>query len=246
MIIPKIPYYLLGLKGLLTLSHRILELLKSRHPGEVFIQSSVEKLEAAHDYGAQVVGASRKAYATKTVTTADDDRDDSYESLKQLVRAGLKRSNPDFREKCARLYAILEKNDIGLARLPYDQETAALHALFRDMDKAEAQADLAAINALAWYTELKTNQIEFEAAVQERGAERAELDVPTSREAIKELIPVLKHLFKVMDVAEEGEHFGNVSETVVRLNALINEVVLAYRRGAGGGEDDEGDKEEEP
>ncbi|WP_436516095.1 DUF6261 family protein [Ekhidna sp. To15] len=244
MIISKIPYSLLGLKGMITLVFRILELMGARHAGEAFLQGSIAKLQAVWDFASNAVGTSRKLSGTKSVTEADDKRDDSFEALKWAIKGGMKRTNSAVSEAAERLYAVLEKNGLDLAKLPYDEETAALQALFRDLDQAEAQADLAAVYVMDCYNELKSHQADFEEAVSNRGEERT-TKAPTNEEAMRELKPKLRHLFKMLDVAEEEELVEDIASTNVLVNSIIKEIVDANRRGSGHGDDEEDEQNEE-
>lgn len=149
----------------------------------------------------------------------------------------MKRSNTTISDAADRIYIILKKHGLDLAKLPYDEETAALQALFRDLEAAEALTDLGTIHAMDIYTELKTHQIAFEEAVINRGEERTAKG-PTNEEAIRELKPKLKHLFKMLEVAEEEELVADIDETNILVNAIIKEIVDANRRGAGQEDDD--------
>lgn len=229
MILPRIPYTYISLPGLLTMTERTLAILNERHPGEPFFVRTIEKLESGKTLATKAMGSTNKALTTKNVTQADNDRDNSAESLKNHIRAGLKRNNKAYREACERLYAIFEKNNLNLTRLPYAEQTGALNSLLSDLSTPQAVTDLATVNTTEWVQELRTDQESFEEAIKARGEERAVDDTPTDTVALGALITALKSIFKVLDVAEENEQVEKVSETITLLNELIAEIITAQR-----------------
>ena len=230
MITPRIPYTLLTLTGLITLAKRTISTLKSQHPEETFFGKNIQKLEAAQNLASRAANSTTRLAGTKDVTAADRDRDNSVDSLKAHIKAGLKRNNSAYREACERLFAIFEKNGLAISDLPYDQQTGALISLMEDLGTPQAQADLATINATEWLEELKTDQESFELAVLDRSQEKSTHDVPTDAEAQAAIIPALKGMYRTLDVAEENELVENISATISQINVIIGEIVVAHRR----------------
>lgn len=229
--ISNIPYTLIPLPGLVTMSERSVQVLNSRHPDEAFFLRTIDKLLFASGLATRAIGSSRQAEGTKTVVAADDDRDASFDSVRDHVKAGLKRNNPEYKAACERLYGIFKKNNLNLSRLPYDEETGALISLFEDLSGSQPEADLAMINASEWLAELKRDQTAFENAVKARASEKKEVsEIPTDAVAKEALIPALKSFYRVIDVAEENEIVTGVSETIGLINVIIQEVVTAHRR----------------
>lgn len=226
-----IPYTLIPLSGLTTLSERSLQTVQTNHPDEAFFIKNINRLQQAIERATIAVGSSRMAEGTKSVTNADIDRDNSFDSLRDHVKAGLKRNNAQYKMACERLFTIFKKNNLNLSRLPYDQETGALMSLFTDLSDTQSVTDLATIHATEWLQELKSDQSGFEEAVKTRASEKVDAqDVPTDAAAKEMLIPALKSFFKVIDVAEENEIVADISQTIGLLNVIIQEVVTAHRR----------------
>lgn len=230
MITPKIPYTQITLSGLVTLADRTITAVNNRHPEQPFFVKSISKLDAARVKASGAINSDTKLAGTKSVTQSDNDRDNSADSLKAHIKAGLKRNNVTYREACERLYEIFEKNNLALSDLPYDEESAALVSLFADLDMPQAVTDLATVNATEWLEELKADQSAFKAAVLVRSEEKVTKQVLTDAEAESLIIPALKSFYKVTDVAEENELVEGASETIAQLNAIIAEIVTAHRR----------------
>ena len=229
MIITRIPYTKISLEDLITLSNRVYTVLEERHPDEDFFRGVLGKVTAGVAMGTQAMGSTRASSLTDSIEAADRDRDDSFDSLRYHVRAGLKRNNALYQHACERLYAIFQRNGLNLSRLPYNQQSGALASLFADLNESQATRDLEVVHATAWLQELKDDQIAFEEALRSRVEERSENEVPTDAEAREALIPALKGLFKTLDVAEENELVAEISETLTRCNVIIREVTSASR-----------------
>lgn len=229
MIHPRIPFTVIPLAGLVTMAERTLAIVRQQHPEVAMLTTPLSNLEAAIGVAVQALGSSRSLQKTVTVQQADRDRDNSYESLRNSIRAGLRRNNPAYREACERLLILFSKNNLELARLSYDAQTAALLSLFADLSTLQAVADLATIHATEWLQELKSDQERFEQAVSERGSERVQSQVPTDESARMQLIPALKALYKLLDVAEDHALIAGVDQTIPLLNAMIQEIITAHR-----------------
>jgi hypothetical protein len=225
MITPKIGYTYIGLPGLVTMAERTLTILSSRHPDEPFFQKATAKVQEAQVKATAAINSATRLEGTKSVTEADNDRDNSYNSLRLHLKAGLKRRNEAYQQACERLYAIFTRNNLGLARLPYGEQSAALTSLFTDLAAPQAVTDLDTTNSTEWLAELQADQQSFEGAVVSRTEEKATGDTLTDAEASALLIPALKSLFRVLDVAEENEMVDGVAETISQVNVVIAEVV---------------------
>ncbi len=230
MIQPRIPFTKINLSGLVTMAQRLRDLIHQKHPSETFFEKVLEKLDRAIEMGTKATGSTQASAYTKHVQDADKDRDNSFDSLRNHIHAGLKRNHSAYREACERLYRIFKQNGLNLSRLPYSQETGALLSLFEDLGTTEAQEDLDTVHGREWLKELQDDQDAFEAIVSSRIAERSAEDIPTDAAAAGALIPALKALHKTMDVAEENELVDGIDDTITNCNNIIAEVVAASRR----------------
>ena len=90
MIFQKIPYSLISLKGLIALATRVIETISKRHEENSFLSTNLERLKSVIEEAARAVGSKRGLDGTQAVIQADEYRDDSYDSLKFYLRAGMR------------------------------------------------------------------------------------------------------------------------------------------------------------
>ena len=238
--VKELGYSRIPLSGLTTLGNRIIAALESRHPAEPFFQNNIASVKSAIGDGVLAVGSSLLSENTPAVNQADMQRKNSFNSLRNHIKAGLTRENETYRKACERLMVIFQRNNTQMMSLPLDERSAALESLFEDLGTVDmlsselssngAASDLVTVNATAWLQELKDFHTAFEAAIQARNTEKSDRKVLTDEAAKDALVPQMKNLLMAVQVAYNNQIVAAIEDTIDLLNEIISEVVTAHRK----------------
>ncbi|WP_163715419.1 DUF6261 family protein [Mangrovibacterium lignilyticum] len=221
--IKEIFYSYFSLARLHALAKKIKELLATKFPDQLMIAAVLAPLEARMAVALQAIGSSTKNPLTKDVRQADKDRDDSYISLKNHVRAGLRRRNADYRTACEALWVVFEKNNSKLYQLADEDETSAIDSLVADLKTAENQAHLATINAVGWLAELDADNLAFSDASANRSAARSTDNTVDDKKAFADLKASLELLPSVLTSLCLMNDPAGIQEAVAEINQYISE-----------------------
>ena len=156
----------------------------------------------------------------------DDERDVLYTGLAQSIRSAQRHPSLAKATSAKNLSALLDRRQASLHRLSDDENTAELLLLCADLDTKAAQADLATLDLLDWYSKIKTVNREFEEAVLEeaQGAVPEEEQLPPLTLVKKKLATILRLLLQ--GIAYQA---GNQRAPYVELAAQLDEALAAIR-----------------
>ena len=115
--------------------------------------------------------------------------------------------------------AVLNKNGNQIYSSSYKAETAALSAIFAEIDKNYV-ATLKELGADVWYDLLKQAQTEFEETVHKHSGEKAEaskIESATTNRA--ELVDAINKLFMFLPLHNEMKQNANLSTLIGQLQA---------------------------
>ncbi|NJL18826.1 MAG: hypothetical protein HC901_00415 [Bdellovibrionaceae bacterium] len=86
---------------------------------------------------------------------ADSARDRLFAGLQSHIDGDTDHFDPTQAEAANRLIAIFDRRATGLIRLSYDEQTAELDLLFKDLATPAAEADLASLGLSNWLDRLR-------------------------------------------------------------------------------------------
>lgn len=98
---------------------------------------------------------------TATLRRLDDLRDNGFVCLRGHVKADTTRLNDTIAKAANVIYRIFKNHGLTLHRKSYEQESALLESLFKELDKADMQQELVVLGLTAVYEELKQAQSNF-------------------------------------------------------------------------------------
>ena len=243
-----IPYTVLNLAQLLALCDQIYKVVKERHPEEASLAGFLKSFSDAIEQAKLALASTIKEELTDAVETADALRDDCYVVLLTFIRAGLRRSaQPAYQQACERLFAIFDQNGgYALYNYSYNDQTAALESLLKDLDSPQAQADIEAIEATQRLKELKAAHEAFKAVYAEREKARAtKKNMPTDKAATKLLQGAREKLFIMLDAHHLSGQVEGIDETIDIINSSIKRALASARQSTASRQTDEPEKPEE-
>lgn len=214
--------------NLSALAEKIRNLLAEKYPADPLVISLLAKLDLAQAVALKAIGSSSKQSLTQLIRSADTRRDNSFVSLRNHVSAGLRRENDAYRSACEALWPIFEKNDPRLYKLGDNEESAAIGSLLADLAADNAPAQLAAINATDWVSELERDNTAFMVAKQQRAAARSTDTTQTDEEAFKQLKAALDMVGNVVNSLVMLET-PDADAVVAELNSYIREANASAR-----------------
>ena len=188
-----------SLANLVALAQKIRNLLVAKFPEQPLVITLQTSLDTAIATALQAIGSTTRQSTTILVRSADKVRDDSYQSLRHHIEAGLKRQNEVYRAACEALVPDFEKNDILLYRMPDGEETAAIDSLIRDLSTTEKQAHLETIHATEWLAELDRDNKAFVSKSMQRSETRSANDTLADEKAFLQLQTALKLACSIID-----------------------------------------------
>jgi len=133
------------------------------------------------------LGSSRKQNLTEAIMEADLLRDNCFLSLKDHVKAGLRRNNADYSSACQDLWSVFVKNGIKLYDMSNNEQTAATNSLLNDLNTADNQLHFKTIHAVEWLKELQTANDQFVELSKQRSAARSTDTTIPDEAAFKQL-----------------------------------------------------------
>lgn len=219
----KISFSYFTLAGLVALVQKIVNLLKTKLPEDQMVATFITRIEPKLATALQAIGSSTKQPLTEKITLADLRRDNSYRSLRDHIRAGLRRENDTYREACEALWPIFEKNGLKLYNIAREKETAGIDSLLNDAEKPEYEAHIKTTKTTAWFTELDTDNQTFVAATQERSAVRSTDDTQHDSTAFKGLKISLDLLENMLNTLLAMNMPEGIAEVVAEVSQYISE-----------------------
>lgn len=218
-----IPYSYFDLGKLTTLANDLLALTNSAYGDTPTLQPTLAALMTALEGAKASLGTDSTESLTASVQEADDLRDDSFRSLRDHIRAGLRRhANPAYQQACGRLHAIVQRHGSRLYYQPYANESALLASLFQELAEAQSVTDLATIHATDWLAELQNDETRFLKVWKARNDQKVQADtVDATHEAKRKL----KEQTEALLVVLSGFHLGNLLPDSDGFMARINQTI---------------------
>lgn len=227
----KIYFSYFTLAALTALVQKIVMLLGSNLAESPLMANILTRLIQQAETAVQAIGSTKKTPLTEIVTAADLRRDNTFRSLRDTIKAGLRRQNEAYRAACEALWIEFEKNGLQLYTIPRDTETAAINSLLADLQKPEHAAHLATTNTSDWLTELDNDNQAYVAASAQRSAERSADDTVRDAEAFKDLKTSLELLENILNTMVAMNDPAGIDAIVAEISQYITEANTAAKQG---------------
>jgi hypothetical protein len=235
-------YYTLA--ALTALAQKIINLLNAKLPENAMVIALLNRFQPQIETALQAIGSSRKTPLTQIVTAADLRRDDTFRSLRDTIKAGLRRQNEAYRSACEALWLEFEKNNLELYYLARDKQTAATESLLADLRKPKNAPHLATTNTTEWVTELDNDNQAYVAAATQRSAARSADDTLQDAEALKDLKTSLELLENILNTMQAMQEPQNIDEVVAEVSQYIAEANAAAKQSQSNSSNDENDNDD--
>ncbi len=237
----KIYFSYFTLAALTALAQKIITLLSTKIPESQLVTTLLARIAPQLETALQAIGSTIKQPLTEIVTAADLRRDNTFRSLRDTIKAGLRRQNDSYRAACEALWREFEKNGLHLYSIPRDTETAAINSLLADLRKPENAPHLVTTNTTDWVTELDTDNQAYVAASAQRSAARSADDTIHDTEAFKDLKTSLELLENILNTMLAMGEPADIDEIVAEVSQYITEANAAAKQS----QSNNGDNEEE-
>ena len=195
----RIRYSYFNLAALTALVQKIVNLLNAQLPGHPMMQTLLARIHPQVQTALRAIGSTIKQPLTEIVSIADLRRDNTFRSLRDTIKAGLRRQNESYRTACEALWLEFEKNGLQLHSIPRDTETAAINSLLANLRKPKNQPHLATTNTTEWVAELDNDNQAYVTAATQRSAVRSVDNTVHDAEAFKDLKTSLELLENILN-----------------------------------------------
>lgn len=227
----KILYSYYALASLTALVQKIVNLLSSTFPDDPMIAAILTRITPKLEVAVQAIGSTTKQPLTERVNAADATRDNSFRSLRDHIKAGLRRENETYRTACEALWIEFEKNGLQLFSFPREKETAGLDSLLSDLRQAKNEPHVITTRITKWMEELDNGNKAYVKATQERSAARSTDDTVGDEVAFKDLkasLDLLENVLNTLYAMNTPEGIAPVAEEV---SQYIHEANTAAKLG---------------
>lgn len=238
----KILYSYFSLAALTALVQKIVNLLSAKIADNQMVAALLARLQPQLETALQAIGSSRKQPLTEIIRQADMRRDNSFMSLRNHVRAGLRRENESYRTACEALWIEFEKNGLRLDKFSREKQTAAVNSLLNDLGKPENQNHLKTTHATKWAEELDNNNKTYVTTTQERSALRSSDDTVKDETAFKDLkisLDLLDNMLNAMYAMNTPEGIASVIEEISQYISEANTSAKISKSNRSNGDEDE-------
>ena len=183
---------------------------------------------AAYDNELAALDLIRKNAISDDLVDADDERDNVFRGMSDVVKSALNHFNADVRAAAKRLQVVLDTYG-NLAIKSYDAETGGLNSLINDFTTTYA-ADIATVGLTEWVTELQAKNKAFDDLKNNRYSTEAAKTILRMKEERVKTDAVYRQLVERINalivVEGEGAYAGFVNELNKRIEGFDNTISI--------------------
>jgi len=223
-----LPLSILDSNELYTGSKRIRAALSSSLSDDDYVVSLCKKLENGTSDMEKAMGKALSSVFTPVIFDKDMVRDHSFIGLRDYVNSFVHSKDPEKALAAVKLSGIIQTIGNGIYKLGYLDETAKLNSLLTALKTPEATQALETISATEWFTNLETDQKDFELAFQSKVDTESAINYPLLKESKGTISKTLKALLNYVE-ANAGLDGAKFSPVVEMLNEIITDVVSISR-----------------
>ncbi len=229
--IKKIAYSKLTHNELLTLSSRIItavEAVVAINTG--VLATIIGLLKAAYNKFLPLVNRDRKSGYKDLLKEKDTNRDDAFRALRDVILGFSRRLNEAYRKSARFLLEIFTRNGWTIYQDGYQDESAELNQLIKELDSKEALNEINALQLLDMFNELKTAQNDFEDTFQNKASDVAKNEYAAMAETRQELIKNLSDLLeRIGSDAQYAPNAGEYAVLIATINNIIGETATVLK-----------------
>ena len=205
-----------------TLAKNILAELPNLTPAQPVIDALSTVLQETYQHISDVRGKSNFNSHTKALEEADQDRDDAFRALCNLIDAGCYRLKAKHRATSQKIKNYVDHFDRGLVKFGYSRQSSELRLFFNELNKISAE--LSEIGATAWYEELKAAEDTFlELQKQRLDEEDSRKIVVVAKEVREKALDQISAIIQTLNGLEMANIEG-VAPITVTLDNIIAQV----------------------
>lgn len=216
-----IQYASMNLSLLADLADDIIDCIAENHENNKLLDRFLDDLEKTTDELREHLDIAAKSDIIQAVSDADQDRDDAYSSLRDHLKAGMKRLNDHYSGASMYLYQIFINNDLNLHRFKYEEQTIALENLLRDLNTPASQVHLKVMHAKEWVEELEESQKRFLEVFEKRTQIEGKKQSMSRSEAMEKIKESISKTLNTMEVVAFQENESKAKRTIAALNKYI-------------------------
>lgn len=217
------------LSRLADLSDDIIDTIAENHDDNILLNPFLDDLENATDELRDYLDAQKQSYIIRAVTDTDQDRNDAYSSLRDHVKAGIKRINDQYSSSAIYLYQIFVDNGNNLEDLSYEEKTETLENLLEELTTAISLSHLRTVNAQEWLDELEDTQATFKQVFAERENFEEKKQTISKSESLGKIKKSISRTLNAMEIVGSQEDEPKADTTISSLRILIKEANLASK-----------------
>lgn len=157
---------------------------------------------------------------TFPLAETDRDRDQAHSGFVTSVKAMLRHFDQDIRDAAGRVLYVL-KHYGRVSRKNYEQETASIRDLLRELDNDDLTKDLHTLRVMEWRDHLEEVNHKFEHLLQQRYDEKAATPVNRIKEVRKDTDRCFRILIEYLEALQKvGKSSPELISFITMLNAL--------------------------
>lgn len=179
----------------------VVKVIRDANIADETLNELTDALEADNDELTLALKQERQNEFTVSLRKLDDRRDNGFKCFKGHVKADAFRLNDTIANAANVIYRIIKNHGVTLYHESYEQESALLESLFKELDEAPMQQELVVLGLTTVYEELKQAQSNFNVTFVERStnAPNKDLLIAASRahKPVKHLLGLLTQYINV-------------------------------------------------
>ena len=166
-----------------------------------------------------------KSRFSRAIAEADHKRGQSYAGFVSAVKTMFHHHDHEVRQAAERVMGIF-KHYRDVPKRRYDEESAAIEDLLRELEREDLAADIVMLQVAEWRDRLKADNNAFEALTHQRYEEKAALPSVRMNEA---RVETDKHYNNIVMHLEYGHMRGWESPELIALTTELNVLIKHYR-----------------
>jgi hypothetical protein len=167
---------------------------------------------------------------TKTVSANDSSFNNSFRSLKYILKGYSLSKNRDKREAANDLISIIERHGWDMHNEAYSIQNSKASNLIRDFDVPEAIQNIAALSVEDLVEDIKKDINNLEVSIKERDSYITGNDGRKSDEIMKDIKKIIKQINTYITSKVTVEEDAEWNPIMMSINQIIDREMLAARK----------------
>jgi hypothetical protein len=168
----------------------------------------------------RLVNLMHKSDYTKKIAEEDHRVDRAITGMRSLIAAALHHFDPAVVDAAQSLYNRFAAFG-NMAQKTYEEETADVHLLIRDLQSADYADKVTVVGLAPWLTELRAAETAFETLLAQRNTETAEKPQERLKDVRREIDKVYHQMTDRINAAATMDNADTYTQFINELNAKI-------------------------